>query len=127
MNNILLGVIAVSVLVMAIYVVPLLIELKKTVISLRNTAESKINPALEELQLVLKDMHDISGNVSGVTSDVRAFSASVGDLGRKINVVNELIGSAGASTAIRALSLRTGLKTAIQYLILNFRMKGEGK
>jgi uncharacterized protein YoxC len=127
MNTILLGVIAFSILAIAAYLVPLLIELKKTVVSIRKTTECNLNPALDELQHVLKNVQDISENISDVTTDVKQFSKSISDLGQKVSAVNVLIGGIGATTAIRAVSLKTGVRAAIEYFISNLTKKGDRK
>ena len=127
MNTVILVVIAVILAVMAAYFIPLLIELKRTVLSLRKTTEENLNPALEELKLTLRSLRTISDNVGDVTEDVKQLSHSVGDIGKTIGAVNVLVGNIGSSAAVKAISLKAGIRAALEYFIANLLQKGERK
>ncbi|MGC2061363.1 MAG: DUF948 domain-containing protein [Thermodesulfovibrionales bacterium] len=125
MNNIWLIIIAVALGAVAAYLVPLLVELRRTVEALRNTIERNLNPALDELQKNLRTLNNVTGNVEQVTEDVKIFSRAVGDVGRSVSAVNALVSSTGASTAIRVMSLRTGVTAAIGFILANLLKRGE--
>lgn len=127
MDNILSIILTLSVLAIAIFLVPLLIEAKRTIVSLRRTVEDKLNPALDEMQSSLRNIHNISGTVNDITEDIRRFSGSVSEVGQTIRNISGLTENIGASMSIKALSLKTGVMTAIKFLLTNLLNKGERK
>lgn len=127
MDNLLSIILTLSVLAIAIFLVPLLIEAKRTIISLRRTVEDRLNPALDEMQSSLKSIHNISDNVNDITEDIRRFSGSVSEVGQTIQSISGLAGNIGASMTVRALSMRAGIITAINFLLTNLMNKGERK
>lgn len=127
MNNILLGIIAIFLLAVVVFLVPVLMELRRTVVSLRKTLEYNLNPALDELRLALKGLRNISDNVNDAAADVRRFSKSISDIGETISAVNGLMANVGSSTAVKAISLRAGIRAAVEYFLKNLIKKGDGK
>lgn len=127
MDNLLSIILTLSVLAIAIFLVPLLIEAKRTIISLRRTVEDRLNPALDEMQSSLRSIHNISDNVNDITEDIRRFSGSVSEVGQTIQSISGLAGNIGASMTVRALSMRAGIITAINFLLTNLMNKGERK
>jgi len=127
MNNILLALIALSISAIAAFLIPVLIELKRTIVSVRKTAENNLNPTLEEMLQVLKNVNGISANVNDVTGHVKDFSKSISDIGHTVSTVNTLVEKAGASTAVKVISFRAGIKAAIEYLLTNLIKKGDRK
>lgn len=125
MNNIWLIIIAVALGAVAAYLIPLLLELRRTVVALRNTIETNLNPALDELRKNLHTLNSVTGNIEQVTEDVKIFSGAVGDVGRSVSAVNTLISSTGASTAIRIMSLRTGVTAGVGYVLTNLLKRGD--
>ncbi len=125
MTDILFIIIAVAVVIVVFFLVPLIIEARKTMISLRKTTEEYLNPALTELQLTSRNLRDICDNVTDITDDVKRFSHAVSDVGRTIGTVRGLVDGVGTSASIRAISLRVGVKTALQYLFSNILKKGD--
>ncbi|MBA4372025.1 MAG: hypothetical protein C0402_04100 [Thermodesulfovibrio sp.] len=125
MNNIWLIIIAVVLGAVAAYLIPLLIELRRTVEALRNTVERNLNPALDELQKNLRTLNSVTGNVEQVTENIKIFSRAVGDVGRSVGAFNALVSSTGASTAIRMMSLRTGVTAAVGFILTNLLKRGD--
>ena len=127
MDKIWLIIIAVAVGAVAAYLVPLLLELRRTVEALRHTIETNLNPALDELQKNLRTLNSITGNVEQVSEHVKLFSGAVGDIGRSVSAVNAVISGAGASTAVKLMSLRTGIVAAVGFILTNILRKGDTK
>lgn len=125
MNSVLLFVIAGSLGAVAVFLILLLIEAKKTVFSLRKTTEEKLNPALDELQLNLKNLRNISGDINDVTSDVKTLSRSIKDAGHAVHKVTNMVEDVGTTASIRVISVKTGVRVALEYLISNLFKKGE--
>jgi len=125
MNNIWLIIIAVALGAVAAYLIPLLLELRRTVEALRHMVEKNLNPALDELQKNLHTLNNVTGNVEQMTEDVKVFSRAVGDVGRSVSAVNALISVTGASTAIRVMSLKTGVAAAVGFVLTNLLKRGE--
>ncbi len=129
MNEILVGILVLAVVITAAYLVSLIIELKKTLRSvdtLLKTTEQTLKPTLEELQQTLRNLNNISDNINEVTTDVKTLSGSVKNVGLTIQQVGGVIEDIVSSTTIRALGLRTGIKTGIDVLIKNiFSRKGD--
>lgn len=130
MNTVLLGVITVILLVVAgslIYLVFLLAEMRKAIVSIAKTARENLRPSLEELNLTLKSMRTITDNVGEVTEDIKELSHSVRQVGKTIGAVNLLVGNLGASTAVKAVSMRAGIRAGVEYLFAHILRKGERK
>lgn len=127
MTTILLGFIAGVFFVIAIFLIPLIIELKRTIMQLRISMEEKLNPALDELQMTLKSLRNISDNVTGITADVKSLSKSVSDVGQTVSLINGLISNFSSTTAIKIMSLRSGIMAGIGYLLTNLIKKGDRK
>jgi uncharacterized protein YoxC len=127
MDTILLAVIAVCLLVQVFFLVPMLVELRKTLIHLSKYMDDGLKPALEELQSAMKSLRGISDDVGGITSDVREFSRSVVEIGHTVSAINGLLETVGSSVSVRAVSLRAGIRAAVEYLAKNLIRKGDGK
>ncbi len=125
MNTILLTVIAVSLLAIAFYLIPALMELKKALACLRRTLDEGLKPTLEELQLTLKSVRTISDEVGGITADVRVLSKSVGEVGHTVSAINGFVEAVGSSMSVKAISLKAGIRAAIEYLAKNLIRKGD--
>jgi uncharacterized protein YoxC len=125
MMDILLVVIAVSIVIIVFFLVPLLIEAKRTFVSLRKTTEEKLNPALNELELNLKILRDISDDVNVVTSDIRKFSGSISDVAESLNMVTDSMVKIRSTTVLKIISLKVGIAAALGYLLTNVRKKGD--
>lgn len=127
MTDILLGLIAIALLFGEVYVVFVLIDLRKAIRTIRKDTEGKIDPILNEANLTLQSIRRITENIEVVTEDVKGLSRTIGEVGQTVSVLNRLVGNLGTGATVRAMSLQTGARAAVQYLITNLMRKGENK
>ncbi len=125
MNTIFLAVIAACLLIMVVFLIPVLIELRKTIACFRKTMDEDLKPTLDELQAALKGLRTIADEVEGITSDVRVFSKSIGEVGHMVGSLNGIVEDIGSSMTLRAFSLKAGIGAAMEYLARNLIRKGD--
>ncbi len=125
--NIVLIIITVLLAIITVSLILLLVEVQLTFRMLRKIIEAKIDPILEEARPAVKDIQRIVDKLSEATVNVTEFTKSVGDVGRTISVVNQFIGSASSSTAVKIVSMRAGIRAALGYLFANLTNKGGDK
>jgi uncharacterized protein YoxC len=125
MDTVLLAIIAATLLVLVLFIVPMTVELRKTLVLLSKYLDDGLKPALEELEATLKSIRAISDDVGGITSDAREVSQSVVEVGRTISAINGLLANVGLSASVRAVSLRAGVRAALEYLAKNLIRKGD--
>ena len=75
----------------------------------------------------MQSVRTITDNVGEVTEDVKQLSHSVGEMGKTVGAVNAIIGNMGATTAVKAVSVKAGVRAALGYLFANLLRKGERK
>jgi len=80
---------------------------------------------LEELSLAMKSVKTIYDDIGIVTADVKELSGSLSRIGKTVGAVNALIGNVGASTAVKAVSMKTGIRAGLEYLFTHILRKGE--
>lgn len=127
MIQFLLIVLTITAVLMVAFLIPFLIETRRTVITLRKAVEEKLNPALDELQINLRSMRNVSDNISEISSDLRKFSRSVSEIGDTVHSVKGVVDAIGSSASVEVLSLKSGVRAALEYLLINSLRKGEKK
>ncbi len=127
METILLAIIALCLLVQVLFFVPMVIELRRALSRLSKSMDEGLKPAMEELQAAMKSLRVITEDLGGITSDAREFSKSIGEVGRTISAINVLVENVGSSVSVRTMSVKAGIRAAIEYLAKNLIRKGDGR
>jgi uncharacterized protein YoxC len=127
MTNILLAALLMLFAVLTVFLVLTLIELRKTSRELseflKNT-DSSLRPVLEDLDANLKNIKNITGDISAVTEDAKAFSSSVREVADGVKSLADMLGGIEGKAKISVQSIRAGAKAAIEVLARNFLTKG---
>ena len=108
------------------FLVALILELRKAIRSidtLVKTTNESLKPTLEELQQTLRNLNHISSDITEVTSDVKTLSNAVKDVGISVKTAGTLIEHGISTTAIKAMGLKTGIKTGFGVLLNNLLSK----
>ena len=119
-------VITIAVVILTGFLVALILELRKTIRSIDSlvkTTDQSLKPTLEELQQTLKNLNNISSDINEVTSDVKTLSNSLRDVGVSVKTAGTLIEHGISTTAIKAMGLKTGVKTGFEVLLKNLLSK----
>jgi uncharacterized protein YoxC len=104
-----------------------LMELRKTVRRMNDfleKAEGVVIPAAEEIQQTMRHVKDITGEVSGMTKDVRQVTSAVGKVGGEIEELAGLIDTTVVKARANIGGIKAGFQTAVSVLIKNMLRKG---
>jgi uncharacterized protein YoxC len=118
--------VALALLVMAVYVIRLVIELRQTAMAARSlilTVEAELQPTLKEVRQTVMELRDLSGQASASMDQVKIFAASLGETGRSIHRVNELVSSVSGSLSHSGLWWTAAL-AAGKFFYRSMRRKG---
>ena len=88
--------VAVTLVVLAAFLIPAFIEIRKTAASLREFIEctdSELKPLLHELHQTITELKIITEAVASKTEDVKSIMAAVGDTGRNLRMINNVVGT----------------------------------
>jgi len=113
------AVMAVTLAVVAAFMIPAFIEIRKTAAATRQFityTESELNPALKELRETLSELKRISGAVASRTDDLNTFMESMGDTGRNLRTINNVVG-AMAGAMVGSSAWITGARVAGKFII----------
>lgn len=113
------AVMAITLVVLAAFMIPAFIELRKTAAAAREFLvgkESELKPIIRDLQETLADLRVLTQGAAENVDEVKVFMESVGDAGRSIQTINTVVG--GVATVIGRSSLwLTGAKVAGKFII----------
>ncbi len=113
------AVMAITLVVLAAFMIPAFIELRKTAAAAREFLvgkESELRPIIRDLQETLADLRILTQGAAENVDEVKVFMESVGDAGRSIQTINTVVG--GVATVIGRSSLwLTGAKVAGKFII----------
>lgn len=104
-----------------------LVETRKTVKNLTSALsdiERSLVPALEELKGTLANTREITGNINGITGDIRQVSEAVGHAGEELEEIVELLGEVKVKARANIGGLKAGFRAAYEILTDNFARKG---
>ncbi len=91
------AVMAITLVVLAAFIIPAFVELRKTVIATREfltSTETELKPIIKDLRETLADLRVLTEGTADKVEDVRTFMEAVGDTGRNLRTINTVIGSA---------------------------------
>jgi uncharacterized protein YoxC len=113
------AVMAITLVVLAAFMIPAFIELRKTAAAAREFLvgkESELKPIIRDLQEAMADLRVLTQGAAENVDEVKVFMESVGDAGRSIQTINTVVG--GVATVIGRSSLwLTGAKVAGKFII----------
>jgi uncharacterized protein YoxC len=113
------AVMAVTLAVVAAFMIPAFIEIRKTAAATREFitfTESELNPALKELRETLFELKRISGAVASRTDDLNTFMEAMGDTGRNLRTINNVVGAVAGAVAGSSAWI-TGARVAGKFII----------
>lgn len=127
MNQLWIALISIAFLAVVGFLIPVLLELRKSAKSFTNflkTTEDSLKPTLEELQQTLKSLRKVTDDVNAVTEDVKTLSGAIGDVGRNLKGLSELLSEVSSEAVIKVSGLRVGIRTALEVLLKNLLKRG---
>ena len=108
------AVITVTLIVLACVMIPAFLELRKTAVAVRQFAtfmEIELKPLMHDMRDTLTDLKVITEEAATRADDVKIFMEELGNAGRTIRTVNNVIGGITGFVAGSSLWL-TGAKVA---------------
>ena len=123
------AVMAVTLAVLAAFMIPAFIEIRKTAAATRQFityTESELNPALKELRETLSELKRISGAIASRTDDLNTFMESMGDTGRNLRTINNVVGAV-AGAMVGSSAWITGARVAGKLIVERFLQKRRGE
>jgi uncharacterized protein YoxC len=117
---------AVTLIVLAAAIVPAFIEIRKSAVASRETLqriESDLRPVLKELTAALTDIKLIVHETADNREDISTFMEGLGDTGRGLRTINEVVGSVAGVMAHSSMWM-TGAKVAGKYVMERLILKG---
>jgi uncharacterized protein YoxC len=112
------AIIALTLIVMAGFMVPTLLELRKTAVTVREVAnrmENELKPVIQEVRDTLAEVKFITGEAATKADDVKIFMEELGNAGRTIRTINNVVGGISGILASSSLWF-TGAKVAGKFI-----------
>jgi uncharacterized protein YoxC len=112
-------VMAITLVVLAAFIIPAIIEIRRSATALReflDKTDDELQGALKELRETLANLKEVTGEVAGRSSDITSFMEAIGDTGRNLHTINNVVGSVTGAVGRSSLWL-TGAKVAGKYVI----------
>ncbi len=116
--NVLVLLIAVTLIAGAVYLVTVCEEVKKTLFVTRQLLkriDSEVDPIVTDLQIVMSNLKIASEGVASRVDEIKSAMEAVGDTGRNISRINTVVGRV-ADVVGRISLFSAGTKAAGQYL-----------
>jgi uncharacterized protein YoxC len=116
--NVLVLLIAVTLIAGAVYLITVCEEVKKTLFvarQLMKRIDSEVDPIVTDLQIVMSNLKIASEGVASRVDEIKSAMEAVGDTGRNISRINVVVGQV-ADVVGRISLLSAGTKAAGKYL-----------
>jgi hypothetical protein len=84
----------------------------------------ELQPALRDLRLIIDDLKFVVAEASEKTGDIKTFMEALGDTGRNLRSINNVVGAVAGVLSTSALWM-TGARAAGRLIINRFSKKGE--
>jgi uncharacterized protein YoxC len=123
------AVMAVTLAVVAAFMIPAFIEVRKTAAATREFityTEGELKPALKELRETLAEMQSVTEVVASRTGDIKTFMEALGDTGRNLRTINNVIGAVAGVVAGSSAWI-TGARVAGKLILERFSKKRRGE
>ncbi|PXF57656.1 MAG: hypothetical protein C4B58_09190 [Deltaproteobacteria bacterium] len=112
-------------------------ELTPLLEEFRNTAKAyqDLGRTFEkDLPLILDNVHQITGDIQEMTGDIKVkvqqtqdFFEAARETGETVRVATDIARSGFSGLAVQVASIATGIKTSLEFLSENLRLKGGSK
>jgi len=117
---------AIALVALTGFAIPVLIELKRTMNELRQASartEVEMKKAIEDLHGTLTGLKTFTTEASERLEEVKPFTQAVGDTGRHMRTINNVLGAVSGVIVGSSLWV-TGAKVAGKFVVDRFSRKG---
>jgi uncharacterized protein YoxC len=112
-------IIAITVVVLVAFMIPAFIEIRKTAVSIREISvrsENELIPVLNELHKTLTAVKSLAEGAATKTEDVKSFLDALGDTGRNLRTINNVVGTVAGVLSSSSAWL-VGAKVAGRFIL----------
>ena len=109
---------------------PLLEELKNTAKAyqdLGKTFERDLPPILDNVHQISRNIQDLTGDIKVKVQQTRDFFEAAREAGETVRIVTDIGRSGLSGLAVQMASMATGIKTSLEFLSENLKLKGGNK
>ena len=109
---------------------PLLGELKNTAKAyqdLGKTFERDLPPILDNVHQISRNIQDLTGDIKVKVQQTRDFFEAAREAGETVRIVTDIGRSGLSGLAVQMASMATGIKTSLEFLSENLKLKGGNK
>jgi uncharacterized protein YoxC len=109
---------------------PLLVELKDTAKAyqdLGRTFEKDLPPILDDVHQITGDIQDLTGDIKVKVQQTQDFFEAARETGETVRLATDIARSGLSGLGVQVASIATGIKTSLEFLSENFRLKGGSK
>jgi uncharacterized protein YoxC len=113
---------AITLVVLAGFMIPAFVEIRKTAAATREfitQTETELKPALKELHETLAGLKVLTEGVADKVEDVHSFMDALGDTGRNLRTINNIVGAV-AGVMVNSSVWLTGAKVAGKFIVDRF-------
>ena len=123
------AVMAVTLAVLAAFMIPAFIEIRKAAAATREFityTENELKPVLKDLNESITELKCIFEAVASQTDDLKAFMGAMGDTGRNLRTINNVVGAVAGVMAGSSAWI-TGARVAGKLILERFSQKRRGE
>ncbi|MCW7073562.1 MAG: DUF948 domain-containing protein [Methanophagales archaeon] len=109
---------------------PLLEELKNTAKAyqdLGKTFERDLPPILDNVHQISRNIQDLTGDIKVKVQQTRDFFEAAREAGETVRIATDIGRSGLSGLAVQMASMATGIKTSLEFLSENLKLKGGNK
>ena len=109
---------------------PLLEELKNTAKAyqdLGKTFERDLPPILDNIHQISRNIQDLTGDIKVKVQQTQDFFEAAREAGETVRIVTDIGRSGLSGLAVQMASMATGIKTSLEFLSENLKLKGGNK
>lgn len=121
-------IVAITMVALTAFMIPALIEIRKTAIAIRETSarfENELKPVLQDLSKTLADLKSFAEGAAAKAEDVKSFMEALGDTGRNLRTINNVVGSVAGILASSSAWV-VGAKVAGKFILERLSKRKEG-
>jgi len=109
---------------------PLLEELKNTAKAyqdLGKTFEKDLPPILDNVHQISRNIQDLTGDIKVKVQQTQDFFEAAREAGETVRIATDIGRSGLSGLAVQMASMATGIKTSLEFLSENLKLKGGNK
>ncbi|MBW1925617.1 MAG: DUF948 domain-containing protein [Deltaproteobacteria bacterium] len=109
---------------------PLLEELKNTAKAyqdLGKTFERDLPPILDNIHQISRNIQDLTGDIKVKVQQTQDFFEAAREAGETVRIATDIGRSGLSGLAVQMASMATGIKTSLEFLSENLKLKGGNK